>query len=152
MRSRLVLLLVALLPACSDSAGPEVGPAAYAGTWRLSVARVEGCWPAFELMFTIGPDDTDSGTDEFINVDSNWWLPNASTRRDLTGNINWLRNDFLLLFWTRGTLSNRGQFAGTGPDSRMLSGTFSDPDNAFRNVVGSNFCTAPATATRTSGE
>lgn len=141
---RLTIVAMLLLTACGDSNGPsDFKNQEFVGTWQVDIPPQSGCWTAFSLSFTVDPDDAAASSDDnnLINIVSSWWIttsPNATST--LSGNFDWGRNEFGLVFNLQGSTSLR--FEGTNPNPTKVSGTFRDRDG----VAFPAGCSATATA------
>ena len=142
-----VALTLAILPlGCISETTGTVGtdPTTYLGAWELSVTTSPGCWPAFEIQFTL---DDPPITETLMNVISTWGFgPGSANGLPLTGSLNFATEQFDLRFWKK-AVTDGGLFAGPISDRAQLSGTFMNRGSAFALQDG---CSAPATAIRTS--
>ncbi|MGH7498120.1 MAG: hypothetical protein ACREL3_04640 [Gemmatimonadales bacterium] len=139
---------IALAACASSTQSGSTDPNAYVGTWDLAIES-GNCGSAFDVRFTIDQDDANAASDGFINVVSDWWFPsNPSLLLNLSGSINWHRDDFDLRFHKSNV---QGQFTGTGASSTRLEGVFSDPGGDFWVGLGTANCLANTVATKQYG-
>lgn len=137
------LMAIVALACTSETTGVDgTDPAAFLGAWDLSVSSSPGCWPAFELQFTL---DDPPVTETIMNVVSTWGFGAGSANGlPLTGSLNFATEQFDLRFWKR-AVTDGGLFAGPIAEGIELSGTFTNRGSAFALQDG---CSAPATAIR----
>jgi hypothetical protein len=147
--------LAAALAGCSDGGitddfGPPPG-FSFIGTWQLSVEAALDCWGAFEtrIAITQATVTTNSNGTLSLNNPAGWWYmagsgpDNPST---LSGSLNPTSGTFSLLLWRGADATKQGHFDGVATSETHISGTFTDPDDAFRGAPGTKPCSANAHA------
>jgi hypothetical protein len=140
---------------CSGGDGPtESGPPAgftFLGTWELQVEAAMNCWNAFEARIEITQASLTPGTNgvsQLMNPEG-WWYtaaPGPDNPSTLSGSLNSTTGTFTLRLWKDNQANKRGQFAGSAQTLTRMSGTFTDPDGAFRTTQGTQPCSANAHA------
>jgi hypothetical protein len=155
MRTRLSILCLAFTLASCDSAtgsGDGFDPNDYVGNWTLHIAAAANCWPAFDLVFLIPQEAASASDPDVFNIveSEGWWFASVPANRfTYSGHINspGEGNDFDIRFWKANSSVHQGHFVGASHSRSSMSGTFTDPDQAFRGTLYSGWCEATATAT-----
>jgi hypothetical protein len=144
---------VLAVPACGSGDGPTDGglPAdfTFVGTWQLQVQAAQDCWAAFETRISITQASLTAGangTAQLMNP-AGWWFLGGTgpdTPATLSGVVNPTSGTFQLRLWNT-TAAKQGRFDGVAANATRLSGTFTDPDDAF-HTPGTHPCSAQAHA------
>lgn len=139
---------------CDGGGGPtDSGPPpglSFLGTWQLHVDAQTNCWADIDVRISIDQASLTAGANglqQLMNPDG-WWY--VSTGPDhpstLSGNLNPGDATVSLLLWQGTQADKRGHFDGVATSATHLSGTFTDPDVAFRNTSNTHPCTSTAHA------
>lgn len=161
MRSRagqaVLAAAVAALAGCSGGDGiTDGGPPpgfSFLGTWQLHVEAALDCWEAFDTRIAITSATVTTnanGTLGLSNPEGWWYLAgsgpdNPST---LSGTLTPASGTFNLRLWRGADATKQGRYDGVVTDATHLSGTFTDPDAAFRSAPGTKPCSANAHAVK----
>lgn len=160
MRLKMVAALLAstvmAVPACSSDGPTDSGPPAdfsVVGTWQLHVDEAANCWAAFDTRFSIPQASLTAGangTATVLNSEGWWYLvgsgPDAPST--LSGTVDLTRGTVSLRLWQGTNSTKQGHFDGAAETATRISGTFADPDGAFRTTASTKPCSASAHATK----
>ncbi|HKP76369.1 MAG TPA: hypothetical protein VJT67_12650 [Longimicrobiaceae bacterium] len=142
------------LAGCDGSGTPvEPPPPGFSllGTWQVHVDGADNCWAAFDarIEFTQASLSTRSDGKTAVLNSEGWWLL-AGTGPDhpstLSGVVDPADASFQLLLWQGADASKQGHFNGSASSATHLTGTFTDPDFAFRTSPGTHPCSSTAHA------
>ena len=160
MRSRagqavLAATAVAVLAGCGsktiiDDFGPPPG-FSFLGTWQLHVDAAQDCWGAFDTRIAITPATVTTnanGTQSLSNPAGWWYLAGDGPDHPstLSGSLDPEDGTFSLRLWRGADATKQGRLDGVVMDLTHISGTFTDPDDAFRGAPGTHPCSANAHA------
>lgn len=153
-----MLLGAAVAVAGCDSSGGITGGGipdgfSFLGTWQLHVDAATNCWPAFDVRIGITQASLTAGANGAAQVmnPAGWWYieaPGPDTPFTLSGTLNQNTGTFSFLLWKNNNSSTQGHFDGTATGVTNISGTFTDPDGAFRTSAGTHPCSSTAHATK----
>jgi hypothetical protein len=140
--------------ACNGSGPTDSGPPEgfnLLGTWQVHVDAAANCWDAFDarIEFTAASLSTRGDGKTVVMNSAGWWFLAGSGPdhpSTLSGVVDPADASFALLLWQGADASKQGHFSGSAASATHLSGTFTDPDFAFRTVAGTHPCSASAHA------
>ena len=158
MRSRaaqaVLAVSVAAMAGCGKTIIDDFGPPpgfSFLGTWQLHVEAALDCWDAFDTRIAITQSTVTTnanGTLSLSNAAGWWYLAGDGPDHPstLSGSLNPSAGTFSLLLWRGADATKQGHFDGVVTSATHISGTFSDPDAAFRPAPSTRPCSANAHA------
>ena len=160
MRKAVQAMLVgamAALAGCESGGGITDGGLpdgfSFLGTWQLHVDAATNCWAEFDVRISVTQASLTAGANGASQVmnSAGWWYiaaPGPDHPSTLSGTLNATTGTFSFLLWQGADATRRGHFDGTASSATVISGTFSDPDRAFRSAPGTHPCSSTAHATK----